>query len=274
MPGPEKDAVILGDGRRIAIEVEGNAAGGAPVLLVPPLGGAMALWGELREILASRARVIAFDRSGTGGSSDASIFAGTRRMALEPVAVLDHLGVAKAHVLGLSLGGMVATWLAIDAPGRVDRLCLASAPAAGLDLSRSAVGRVLSLAACLARGDKGVEPCLARRILSRAFREKEPARAAEIEASVMGQPARRLQVVKHATLALLHDARSELRRIRAPVLVLAGERDELIGIEPQRELAHGIAGARFETIAGAGHAMTLEKPKAVAERVARFFFEE
>lgn len=274
MAMPEKDSVILDDGRRIAIEVAGPEGAGAPLLLIPPLGGPMALWGELRQLLAARARVIAFDRSGTGRSSDASIRNGTRRLAAEPAAVLDHLGVAKAHVFGLSLGGMVATWLAIDAPDRVERLCLASAPAAGLELSRTAVGRLMSLAACLARRSQDVEPCLARRILSPAFREREPARAAAIERTMVGQPARRLQVMKHASLALMHDARRELARIRAPVLVLAGEGDELLGIEPQKALAKGIPGARFETIAECGHAITLEKPRLVAERLIRFFFEE
>ena len=124
----------LADGRRIAFEVSGAHAG-APVLLLRPLLGSIAAWGPFRAVLASRARVIAFDRSGSGDSSDAPYFLGTRGMAQEAVAVLDQLGVRRAHVFGASLGGMVATWLAIDAPHRVARVCLASTPDTGLDLS-------------------------------------------------------------------------------------------------------------------------------------------
>lgn len=259
----------LADGRRIAFEVSGAHAG-APVLLLRPLLGSIAAWGPFRAVLASRARVIAFDRSGSGDSSDAPYFLGTRGMAQEAVAVLDQLGVRRAHVFGASLGGMVATWLAIDAPHRVARVCLASTPDTGLDLSWPA----LAIAGCLAGPRDLAGTGLARRFLSSRLRAGPPGRPPRAEESAELERPRRREIAKHVAAAAMHDARWELDRVRAPVLVLAGERDEVIGTAPQRALAEAIPGARLEILRGAGHDLTAESPCAVGERVASFFLDE
>lgn len=269
-PG-QKGFVALPNGRKLAFEVRGADRGEPPVLLIGPLGGAIDPRGDFTRALADRARVIAYDRGGTGESSDAPLLAGTSAMARDAVRVLDHAGVERAHVFGISLGGMVATSLAIEAPERVARLCLASTPTFGLDLSWHGVFRAASLAACLVRRGGRVQACLARRVLSREVRRREPRRAAEIVAPLSGKPPRRVEVLKQAAAAALYDARHKLYSIDAPTLVLAGESDELIGIAPQRELARSIRGARFSIVEGTGHAMTMEAPRRTAEMAARFF---
>jgi 3-oxoadipate enol-lactonase len=269
----ERGFVALPDGRRLAFEIKGAPRGEPPILLVRPLGGALDLWGAFGDALAAQARVIAFDRFGAGESSDAPLLASTRVMASDAAAVLDHAGVERAHVFGISLGGMVATWLAIDAPDRVARLCLASTPPSGLDLSLQGLGRAASLAACLLRAPGSVQACLVRRVLSEDLRRREPRRAAELAAPMAGRPPRRVELLKQAAAVALHDANDTLYSIAAPTLVLAGERDELIGLEPQRDLARAIPGARLQIVADAGHDLTLEAPRATAEAVLRFFFE-
>lgn len=272
--GLQRGFVPVEDGRRLAFEIDGGERLGTPVLLIRPLGGTMTLWGPFREALAARGRVIAFDRAGAGESSDAPPFTTTRDMARDAAAVLDHLGVARAHVFGLSLGGMVATWLAADAPERVERLCLASTPDTGLDLSRSAAERGASLAGCLFRGAGSVEACLARRILSRAFREEHPERVAQIEKLAGCASARRAELVKQVVAAALHRPGSALGRIHAPTLVLAGDRDELLGHDAQKRLAEAIAGAVLEIVPEAGHDLSLERPLFVAGRIGAFFWGE
>jgi 3-oxoadipate enol-lactonase len=269
----ERGFVALPDGRRLAFEARGAPRAEPPILLVRPLGGSIDPWGDFGDVLAARARVIAFDRGGTGESSDAPFRATTRAMAEDAVAVLDHAGVEQAHVFGISLGGMVATWLAIEAPARVARLCLASTPPSGLDLSWQGVGRAASLAACLLRAPGSVQSCLVRRVLSKDVRRRQPRRAAELAQPMTGRPPRRVELLKQAAAAALHEANDRLYSITAPTLVLAGERDELIGLEPQRELARAIPGARFRIVEEAGHDLTLEAPLATAETVLRFFFE-
>lgn len=257
-------------GGRVAYEIVGSRHVGTPVLLLRPLGGSMALWGSFRARLAETRRVLAFDHRGAGASSPAPVFTTTKCLARDALCLLDHLGVARAHVFGISLGGMAATWLAVLAPTRVDRLVLASAPAWGLALSRAGLRRGRSLAACLARPRDQIEVCLVDRILSRQFREAHPAELRRIEALAAAAPTSRTALAKLALAGLLHDARGSLQQVAAPTLVLVGSHDALLGLEPPRALAAGIRGATFAVVDESGHDLTLEQPLVTAARVAAF----
>lgn len=271
MSDPDRSGVVaLPDGARLAWEEHGARHGGVPVLLLRPLVGAMALWGGFLDGLASRLRVIAFDPRGTGGSSDAPVDATTRDLARDPVALLDALGEPAAHVFGISFGAMVATWLAVDAPDRVARLCLASAGPTGFALTASGLERGIAMAAAVLTPGEGATTRVAAEVLSREVRENEPERVAEVEAVVAESPPDRVELLKHAVAAARHDARDELPRITARTLVLTGDRDELIGPEPTAALAAAIPGARLEVLPGAGHELTLEQPEAAAKAVADF----
>jgi pimeloyl-ACP methyl ester carboxylesterase len=261
----------LPDGGRLAYEVRGRAHGGIPVLLIRPLGGSMPLWGRFREYLAQSFCVVAFDLRGTGHSSPDPGLVTTRGLADDARVLLDDLGIPLAHVFGISLGGMTATWLAILAPSRVARLCIASAPARGVELTRSGIRRELGLAACLARPLHEVERSLVDRILSRGFRESHPHEVARVEAALRVQPASRTGLLKHALAGVLHDARRDLGRVVAPTLVLAGEKDHLLAPSSARALAAAIPHATFEIIAGCGHDLTLEEPEVTSSRVGEFF---
>ena len=231
----------------------------------------MTLWGSFRTRLAATHRIIAFDHRGSGSSSALPFVTTTKRLARDALALLDHLEVERAQVFGLSLGGMAATWLAILAPARVNRLCIASAPACGLSLSRAGLGRGLALAACLLRPRDEIEAALVDRILSRHFRERHPEDLRRIEALANAEPSARVALVQLALAAATHDARGALVAITAPTLVLAGEHDALLGTEAPRALAAAIRGATFAIIAGSGHDLTLEQPLTTATRVALFF---
>ncbi len=265
--------VALSDGGRVAFESRGEEHGGTPVLLLRPLMGAMGLWGAFRDVLAQRFRVIAFDPRGTGPSTDSDMAATTRDMARDAVSVLDALAVPRAHVFGISFGAMVATWVAIDASSRVDRLCLASAGPTGLALSPSGLARdVVMVASALLPGARA-SARLPAVVLSENVRRDQPERVEEIAAASADEPTDRIELAKHALAAARHDARAELHQIVAPTLVLCGDHDELMGEAPTIALAAGITGARREVIREAGHDLTLEQPEATARRVADFFSE-
>lgn len=267
----EAGTFALPGGGQIAYQTSGLADGGPPVLLIRPLGGSMALWGPFRAALAGTHRIIAFDHRGSGRSSAAPLRTTTTSLARDCLHLLDHLGVDRAQVFGISLGGMVATWVTLIAPSRVTRLCLAATPACGLALSRAGLGRGLSLAACLARPIHKVEGSLIHRILSRRFREDHPAEVQEIERRADEAPTSRAGLVQLALAGALHDTTRCLQQIHAPTLVLAGDHDALLGTEAPRALAAAIPGAEFEIIAGSGHDLTLEQPVVTAARLAAFF---
>jgi pimeloyl-ACP methyl ester carboxylesterase len=267
----EDGFATLPDGGKIAYQICGPRHGGVPVLLICPLGGSMALWGTFRDILSEGLRVISFDLRGTGDSSPDPAWVSTRSLARDGLQVLAQLGVVRAHVFGISLGGMTATWLAILAPARVAKLCLASAPARGLELNRAGLRRELALAACFARPSGEVEASLVDRILSSRFRRTHPDEVRGIERLLRARPASRLALLKHALAGALHDARGDLGRIRAPTLVLAGQDDALLGTEAPRALSDGISRSTFEIVADSGHDLALEQPLVTGTRVSQFF---
>jgi len=144
----------LKGGGHLAYAVRGE---GPALLLVRPVGGSMVSWHRFAALLEEKARVISFDARGTGQSSAAPLNTTTRTMAADARALLDHLGIDRAHVFGLSLGGMVATWLALDSPAGVDRLVLASTMPKGLEVRAGAVFRGLSIARALVRAPAEAE---------------------------------------------------------------------------------------------------------------------
>src|SRR3954469_11914440 len=102
-------------------EVSGE---GPPLLLITGLSGNTLGWAMLEPTLAEHFQVIAFDNRGAGRSAAPPGPYTTREMADDAVGLLDHLGIERTHVLGLSMGGMIAQELALAHPTRVDRLVL------------------------------------------------------------------------------------------------------------------------------------------------------
>ncbi len=270
-PQPEAEAgwAPTDDGGRLYYEVDGDLAAGTALLLVRPLGGTIVLWGTFRERLAVGRCVIVFDARGTGRSSAAPLRTTTRSMAADARRVLAHLGVARADVFGISLGGMVATRLAADASPLVARLVLASTPLRGTTMTRTGLGRLVASARCLALRAPDAEACLVRQILSDRFRANA-AETARVEALVRAMPSTRAALLKHIAAAALHDGSDATGRIVAPTLVLAGGADAVLDPAFQASFAARIAGAIFEQLPDVGHDLTLEAPAATATRVLAF----
>ncbi|HEU4537285.1 MAG TPA: alpha/beta hydrolase [Polyangiaceae bacterium] len=243
-------------------------------MLCRPLGGSMALWGPFAERLATRLRVIAFDPRGVGASSDLPPGHSTRAMAADALGLLDALGVGRAHVFGLSLGGMVATWLAIDAPRRVDRLVLASTLPGGTAVSRHGLPRAWSFARCFAQPGPDAEACLLRRILSPEFRLARPERVAELERAVRATPARRQNLLGLALAAARHRPGPALARVESETLLLFGERDPIARSAARKGLVEGLPRSQLATVAGAGHDVSLERPEEVADEVLGFLLQK
>lgn len=259
----------LGSLGRISYRLLGPERG-LPLVLLRPLGGSMALWGTLEARLAEHYRLLVFDPRGVGASGPAPLGCSTRGMAADVRVLLQTLRIARANVFGLSLGGMVGEWLAIDAPELVNKLILASTlPRAGA-ISRRIAGDVLSFARWFLRPGIGAEVGLVRQILSPEFRRAQPERVAAIEALVRAHPTSRANLWKLALAAAGHDAEPRLSEIAAPTLLLVGARDPVAGSRSQTELILGIADARLEVIRESGHDLSLEAPDATYAHVRAF----
>lgn len=254
------ELVDLGDGVRVDCAITGPAAASAPpLLLLRPLGGSMALWGDFAASLARTRRVIAFDPRGVGRSTPAPLTITTRVMARDAAHLLAALGVPRADVFGESLGGMVASWLARDFAGQVARVILASTVPAPGALSSRGVVRLLSIARCLARPAAEAELCMVRRLIDADL-------PAPVAAAIRATPATRRDLAALALAAARHRAPHLDRR----ALLLFGARDPIASRASRIELARDCPAALVELVPDAGHALTLDRPLEVATRVDAF----
>jgi pimeloyl-ACP methyl ester carboxylesterase len=254
----------------VVIELERLGAG-EPLLLLGPLGGYREPWEELRKRCAARFTTLVPRARGIGRSSPAPLGLTTTRMARDLVELLDALEIRRARVFGQSLGALVALELGARAPEKVERLALASGLACARDVPPSARLRLLRLLRCFALGEERALCCLVRRAVGDELFERDPERGRRILELAAAARVPRRTLSLQALAALRHDVRPRLHRIALPALVLAGARDHLIGIEPQRRLAGALPAARFRILQDAGHDLVLEQPAATAAELLAFF---
>jgi 3-oxoadipate enol-lactonase len=260
---------------------ERSARRAAPALLVMGAGANGRLWGPaVRRLLDSGYEAIVVDNRGCGRSSTPWRPWTTRTMASDAVAVLDQLGVERAHVGGASLGGMVAQELALEFPDRVSTLVLGSTtggfrqldlvPPKGLLHLFEVTLRLLRPASdpelrvsdylCTVASEDFAAQC-------RPGEETWDTVAAMLEdpASQRGLTLQLLACVRHSTW-------SRLPQLRLPVQVHHGSQDPLVPPAAGRKLAQRIPGARFELHEGAGHAL-FERTEEVSESILAFLAE-
>lgn len=252
------------DGVRIAWERRGE---GPTLLLIHGLGYARWGWGPLVDLLATQFQVVLLDNRGIGESDAPAGPYSARTMAEDAVAVLDAAGVDRAHVLGTSLGGMVAQEVAAGFPGRVDRLVLACTTPGGPHAVPfpAPTLRLLQEAASLA-------PLVAlRRFVENALAPGAPeALVEEIYALRVANPPDQTGWTAQAAAANAYDGWERLPRIAAPTLILHGDADGVVDVGNAALLAERIPEARVELLAGCGHLFFWEQPARVAASVGEF----
>ena len=230
----------------------------------------MALWGAFRARLAEERSVISFDPRGVGESSDCHLFGTTRDMAGDALALLDAIHVERVHAFGLSLGGMVATWLAIDYPGRIEKLVLASTLPRPKRFGRGTMAELIGVAGCLSRPAPAAEICMVHGILSPDFLEKQPEAVRGIEAAIRTHPSTKANLLRLMLAGARHDPGVALEKIVAPTFILTGALDPIVGPAARAELKSRLPLARIEVLPDAGHDLTLEQPLATALEVSAF----
>lgn len=237
---------------------------GPPVLLIHGLGYGRWGWEPLAPLLATHFRVIEFDNRGIGESDVPPGPYSARQMMADAVAVLDAAGVGSTHVIGTSLGGMIAQELAAAHPDRVGRLVLMSTTPGGpgaypmpqvtVDLLSQAatMDPVEALRAFVenALGDDP-DPAVVGRIM--AHRTSDPQDPVGWQA----------QAVAGTTFELGD------KEIRVPTLVLHGTEDRVVDVRNAEVLANRIPGAEIVTMTG-GHLMFWEDPDYVAGLIIEF----
>ena len=180
----------------------------------------------------------------------------TRDMARDLKEAMEALGIKKAHVLGVSMGGMIAQWLAIDHPEKVDRLVLTVTASRPNPVLTASIGKWSALARL---GDHtALMDSNLRRIYSPDYYRRNKWMIPLV--GKLTKPTSYDRFLIQAAACLDHDAFSRLPQIHVPTLVIGGEQDLALGPEASREIAHQIPGAQLNMYPQWGHGLYEEAP--------------
>lgn len=247
------------DGARIAWQEDGNPDGPA-VLLVMGLGYPAAMWWRLVPALADRYRVVRVDNRGAGLTGDVPGGPYTvETMAGDCLAVLDEAGIERAHVVGLSMGGVIAQELTMSAPERVRSLCLlATHPGAA-----NAVWDQEALTVLSQRSDATVEEA-AELSIPFNYAPETPRERIEEDWRIRFPLASSPQgYLNQLTGTNVWTGLDRLPRVTAPTLVVHGELDRLVLPDNGRIIADAIPGAELVMVPGANHLLMTDQPESV-----------
>ncbi len=250
------------DGARISWAADGPEDA-PPVLLIMGLAYPAAMWWRLMPALSERHRVIRLDNRGAGKTGDvvgAPYSVGT--MAADCLAVLDEAGVDTAHVIGISMGGLIAQELAVTAPERLRSLCL-MATHPGIEhavMNPEALALVTS-----GRADMTPQEAAEASIpfnyapgTARSAMEEDWAVRFPLACTLTGYLAQVQGTIPWSRY-------DDLPSITLPTLVLHGELDALVPPDNGRTIASRIPGAELVMVPGANHLLMTDKPIEVAE---------
>lgn len=239
------------DGARIHFEI-GGAASGRPLLLSNSLGTTLELWERQLQAL-SGFRLIRFDTRGHGRSDAPAGEYAMDQLGRDAIAVLDAAGARSADFCGVSMGGGIGQWLAVNAPERIGRLILANTgPVFGApDTWKQRIEAVRT------GGMAAVAQSVIERWFTPEFRERDPAEVERILKMLLASPPQGYA----GCCAAIRDAnfRPLLGRIAAPTLVIGGSRDPATPPALAEELAANIPGAKLVMIEAA-HLSANERP--------------
>jgi 3-oxoadipate enol-lactonase len=263
-------AIVTDDGVRIAYSTWGRRDG-TPVVLIQGLGMDGRGWALQRGAFGRRHRCIAPDNRGTGHSDAPHGPYDLSRMADDVVAVLDELGVERAHVVGASMGGVIAQIIGVLHPERVRSLTLACTACQHHEWRRELLAEwanAVSDRGMSALMDDGMRwligPRLHRRfgvfvnVLARVLVQTKPhAFVAQVD----------------AILDATDELRFELPKVTVPTLVITGSQDTLTPLGDAEELAELIGTSRLYVLRGAAHGLMAEAPNAFNDVVLRFLDE-
>jgi len=244
---------ITVNGIRLAYERLGN---GAPLVLLHGYPLDHRLWDDIAPLLVDTFELIIPDLRGFGGSSIVDSSYTVEDIASDIAALLDHLEIPKAAIVGHSMGGYVALAFARLFPERLSGLGLVSSQVLA-DAPERKEGRYKSAAEVEAKGIAGVVETMAPKFTSDPHLQQFARNSMEEQ-----QPAAYIGALK--AMAERVDSTALLPSLKVPVVLVHGDADQLIPVDRAREVKAALASAHLVEIGGAGHMPMMESPEKTA----------
>ena len=238
--------------------IDGPDSAAETIVLINGLADDLESWGfQIPALVEAGFRVLRFDNRGIGKSDAPAGDYSSRMLADDAKALVDHLGVRNFHLMGVSMGGMIAEEYAINYGGDLKSLTLGCT----YGKADAFCQNMFAMWADLARATS--VPFVMRDVALWAFTgpffEERPADAAEFAAAMAALPMSLAAYMSQLAVIQAHDATDRLALIKVPTLVLAGEEDILIPVRLSKDLQQAIPGAHWATVPG-GHACLWESP--------------
>ncbi len=245
-----------------------RAGEGEPLLLIQGMSGNHLAWGRpFSALLEQSFEVISFDNRGIGLSRRVTEAFSIAEMAADTAGLLDALEIESAHVLGISMGGMIAQELALAHPGKLRSLTLGCSYCGGEGSQVMDPADFQGLVEAMASGDpQRVYRAMYELNLSPGFRADE-SRYAEFTEMTEALPASRETIGLQLQAIMAHDTNARLPELDVPTLVIHGTVDRVLGYPNGLLLAARIPGARLETFEEVGHMFWWEQPERSAELI-------
>ena len=241
---------------------------GEPLLMIQGMSGTHVAWGEpFLTPLRTHFDVIAFDNRGIGLSGPIEGPFTILEMAEDTAGLLDELGLESAHVVGISMGGMIAQDLALAHPERLRSLTLGCTYCGGPGSQLMPQRNVEILAAGMMSGDRDKAIRAGYEVnLSPAFRADESRYAAFHEMATT-VPAAKQTIELQAQAIFGHDASGRLGEISTPTLIVHGTEDGVLPYPNGEMIASLMPDAQLETLEDVGHMFWWEQPERSAELI-------
>lgn len=255
------------NGVELAYELHGT---GTPIVMIHGAQGDQSMFSGFAPQFARDYRVLTFDQRGSGLSEKPDMPYSIAMIADDTAALMDHVGFAKAHIVGVSMGGMIAQEFAIRHPGKVISLVLGCTTPGGpnaIAMGGPALTNAYSTQPMSAE-ERG--KALAEAAFSKGYLAAHPEIITNMIESRRQRPIDNTGFTHRMKAAREHDTYDKLGQIRCPTLVITGKDDALISWENSRILKEKIAGSEFVLLEPAGHCFWMEKPQESHDAIAKF----
>jgi len=233
----------------------------SPLVLIHGAQGDQTMFSELASRFADRFRVLTFDQRGSGLSEKPHTAYSIAQLADDTAALMDHLGFAPAHVVGVSMGGTIAQELALRHSAKVRSVILGCTTPGGSKAIRIGSGAFAAAYSTQAMSAEERGRALAEAAFTKGYIERHPEIVPAMIQARRQRPLDPVALELRIKAVLAHDAYERLPQISCPTLVITGKDDALVAWQNSQLLADCIPGAKLAVLEPAGHCFWLEQPQ-------------
>ena len=255
------------NGVEIAYELRGA---GDPIVMIHGAQGDQSMFNGMAADFAGEYRVLTFDQRGSGLSGKPDMPYSIAMLADDTAALMDHLKITRAHIIGVSMGGMIAQEFALRHPQKVRSLVLGCTTPGGPNSIRMGGDALTSAYSTRPMTAEERGKALAEAAFTKGYLAQHPEIIASMIESRRSRPIDNSAFPHRMKAAQEHNTYDRLGEIRSPTLVITGKDDALISWENSRILAERIKGAEQVILEPAGHCFWMEKPKESHDAIAGF----